>query len=39
MKYKYRELITYCNQNKITLVDDYREKEINRESYIEAKCI
>ena len=37
MKFNNETLIEYCNTNKITLLKSY--EKINRESYIEGKCI
>ena len=42
MKYNSNTLITYCNENNITLIDNNSNiinNNINRESYIELKCI
>ena len=39
MKYNSDTLITYCNENKITLIDDNSNNDITRESYIEFRCI
>jgi hypothetical protein len=41
MKYNSNTLITYCNENNITLIDNSNiiNNNINRESYIELKCI
>jgi len=39
MKYNSDTLITYCNENNIILINDYSNKSISRESYIEFKCI
>jgi hypothetical protein len=38
MKYNTDTLITYCNENKITLINNSN-NDITRESYIECKCI
>jgi DNA-directed RNA polymerase subunit RPC12/RpoP len=37
MKYNSDTLLKYCNENNISLINDY--SNINRESYIEFKCI
>jgi len=39
MKYNSNTLITYCNENNITLIDNNSNANINRESIIELKCI
>ena len=39
MKYNIDTLVTYCNENKITLINNHTNDIINRESYIEFKCI
>jgi len=39
MKYNSTALLTYCNENNISLINDYNNIDVNRESYIEAKCI
>jgi len=39
MSYNNETLLQYCNENKVQLVNDYTSENINRESYIEGKCI
>ena len=39
MKYTSQTLLQYCNENKIQLTNEYRSENINRETYIEGKCI
>lgn len=39
MKYNSDTLLTYCNKNNITLINNYTTNIITRESYIEFKCI
>jgi hypothetical protein len=39
MRYNNETLIQYCNENKIQLTNEYTYENINRESYIEGKCI
>jgi len=39
MRYTSETLLEYCNEKKIKLVEDYTNENINRESYIEGKCI
>lgn len=39
MKYNSDTLLTYCNGNNITLINNNSNANINRESYIELKCI
>lgn len=39
MKYNSDTLITYCNENKITLINNNSNNDITRESFIEFKCI
>lgn len=39
MRYTSETLIQYCSENKIELVNEYSSENINRESYIEGKCI
>ena len=39
MKYNSDTLLTYCNENSITLIDNNSNANINRESYIELKCV
>lgn len=39
MRYNSVTLLQYCNENKIQLTNEYKSENINRESYIEGKCI
>ena len=39
MKYTNEILLQYCNENKIQLINEYTAENINRETYIEGKCI
>jgi hypothetical protein len=39
MKYTSQTLLQYCNENKIQLTNEYNAENINREAYIEGKCI
>ena len=39
MKYTNQSLIEYCNENNIQLINNYKDEKINRESYIDGKCI
>jgi len=39
MRYTSETLIQHCSENKIELVNEYSSENINRESYIEGKCI
>lgn len=39
MRYTSQTLIQHCSENKIELVNEYSYENINRESYIEGKCI
>ena len=38
-KYNLQYLTTFCNQNNITLTDEYSNKTINRDTIINGKCI
>ena len=38
-KYNLQYLTTFCNQNNITLTDEYSSKTINRDTIINGKCI
>jgi len=39
MRYNSNTLITYCNEYNITLLNDYVDTNISRESYIDFECI
>lgn len=39
MRYSSVTLLQYCNENKIQLTNEYTAENINRETYIEGKCI
>lgn len=39
MKFNNQSLIEYCNDNNIQLLSDYADTNVNRNSYIEGKCI
>lgn len=39
MRYTNQTLLQYCNENKIQLTNEYTAENINRETYIEGKCI
>jgi len=39
MKYNNQKLIEYCTINNILLMNEYKDSKINRESYIEGKCV
>ena len=38
-KYNIEYLLSYCNENSITLTDNYTNKLINRDTHINGKCI
>jgi hypothetical protein len=39
MKFNNQTLINHCNENNIQLLDDYTNKKITRETFIDGKCI
>lgn len=39
MKYNIETLICYCKENNINLLNDYTNRSISRESYIEGMCV
>lgn len=39
MKYNNQSLLDYCSDNNIKLLSAIKDKLINREAYIEGKCI
>jgi len=39
MKYNNQSLLEYCSDNNIKLISEIKDKLINREAYIEGKCI
>ena len=39
MRYDYKLLRNYCDENKITLVEDYENKKVIRDTIIKGKCL